>query len=325
MGKRVIKPNINAAVTIENLFTEYIADRKALNRSEKTIESYKGSYKRFFDFVDEEGLSQKAEDVTHQYVKDYATYLLSDEEEALSPASVNHYLRETRAFLYWAQERGEIKSFKIKLVSEPEPIIETYSGAEQKMLIEKPFLQDSFVEWRTWAIVNWVLSTGNRSGSLRNVQMGDLWFDSKEIHIRVTKNRKEQIIPMSSKLAGVLKEYIRVWRAGAKNTDYLFCNISDELLSANAVKHSFRDYALARDVKKTSIHALRHTFAKEWILNGGDIFRLQKILGHKTLEMTRRYVNMLIEDLHKNFEDFNPLENLMKQGSRTQAVKRKIV
>ena len=59
---------------------------------------------------------------------------------------------------------------------------------------------------------------------------------------------------------------------------------------------------------KTSVHLFRHTFAKKWILNGGDSFRLQKILGHSTMRMVREYVNMFSNDLKKDFNDYNPLE-----------------
>jgi integrase/recombinase XerD len=44
-------------------------------------------------------------------------------------------------------------------------------------------------------------------------------------------------------------------------------------------------------------HALRHTFAVNFIRDGGDVFSLQRILGHASLEMTKRYVNLQTEDL----------------------------
>ena len=61
---------------------------------------------------------------------------------------------------------------------------------------------------------------------------------------------------------------------------------------------------------KTSIHLFRHTFAKNWILSGGDIFRLKSILGHSSLEIVKEYVNMFGGDLKKDFDKFNPLENM---------------
>jgi site-specific recombinase XerD len=57
-------------------------------------------------------------------------------------------------------------------------------------------------------------------------------------------------------------------------------------------------------------HTFRHTFAKNWLMNGGDIFRLQKIRGHKTLEMVRNYVNITFKDIQSQHSKFSPCDNL---------------
>lgn len=71
-----------------------------------------------------------------------------------------------------------------------------------------------------------------------------------------------------------------------------------------------RRYNIKRNVNKTSCHLFRHTFAKQWILAGGDMFRLQKILGHSDLTVTKEYVAMFGQDLQMDFERFNPLDNM---------------
>ena len=55
----------------------------------------------------------------------------------------------------------------------------------------------------------------------------------------------------------------------------------------------------------SDIHSL-----KKWILNGGDIFRLQQMLGHSSLDMVKRYVAMFREDLKRDFDTFSPLDNM---------------
>jgi integrase/recombinase XerD len=81
-------------------------------------------------------------------------------------------------------------------------------------------------------------------------------------------------------------------------------------------------YNLARGVEKTSIHLYRYTFAKNWILNGGDIFRLKSILGHSSIDIVKEYAEMFGSDLKRNFDRFNPLDNFGEQkGEGRQSIK----
>ena len=302
---------------MQELFDEFIDGKIAQNVSKATIRSYTLSFQRFYLFL---GDKTKTSDITEKTIYAFIHRL---QEEMVKPTSINHYLREIRAFLYWRMKSNLIKpEFQVTLVKEQEEIKETYTDEELKVLTAKPLKTSSFVEWRTWAIINWILATGNRAETVCNIKMGDLNFTKYEITLQHTKNKKSQIIPMSRELKFVIQEYIKMFRGEASNDEYLFCNIGAEKLTTNALKHSLRDYNLARGVNKTSAHALRHTFAKNWILNTGDVFRLQKLLGHSTLEMTRKYVNMFSEDLKDNFENYNPLDRLKRTQPRRQTVKR---
>jgi integrase/recombinase XerD len=246
-------------------------------------------------------------------------------EGEITPASINHYLREVRAFLYWAMEKDYVPSkFKIKLISEHDTIPTTYTDEEMHRLLTKPAKNASFVEWRNWASISWMFATGNRAATVCNVKLCDLDFTRKEIVIRYTKTRTPQILPMSTALSYVLKDYMRKWRHGAGDKAYLFPNISDEKLTVGALEQSVRDYNHRHGVKTTSVHAFRHTFAKNWIINTGDVFRLQKMLGHKTLEMTRRYVNLFGEDLKIGFDSYNPLDRQKGTRNRRQEIKRAV-
>ena len=56
-----------------------------------------------------------------------------------------------------------------------------------------------------------------------------------------------------------------------------------------------------RGIKKTSLHLFRHTFAKKYLLAGGDIFRLQQLMGHSNINITKEYLNLDIKDLQQNY------------------------
>jgi site-specific recombinase XerD len=55
-------------------------------------------------------------------------------------------------------------------------------------------------------------------------------------------------------------------------------------------------------------HSLRHTFASHWAMKGGDLFKLQKILGHKSVAMTMRYAHLTPQAFNSDFSIFGNSE-----------------
>ena len=129
------------------------------------------------------------------------------------------------------------------------------------------------------------------------MQMQDISFDDRTITFRHLKNKHVQLLPMSEALASCLKKYISLWRQDAAETAYLFPSFYDEQLSTNALKHSQARYNRSRGVEKTSVHLLRNSFVKNGCMSGGNVFKLQKVLGHSTLTMTQHYANLYSNDL----------------------------
>jgi integrase/recombinase XerD len=129
-----------------------------------------------------------------------------------------------------------------------------------------------------------------------------------------TKTRKVQIFPLSDELQSVLTTYLK-HRKG-RPEDYLFPSINNTKLREDTVHHSVAKYNTQRGVMRIGIHLFRHTFARNYILSGGDVLRLQKLLGHSTLAMSQKYANLFDEDLKKDFEKHNILSKLNKHKNK---------
>ena len=313
MGRR-LKVKQDEEYSVKELMENFLAEKKAEGRASQTLESYSNSFKKFFFCFDED---MNTKEISKGMVIHYKNYL--EKGEGLHLASINHYLRDLRTFVNWCYSEGYInEKVDIKMVKGQEEIIEVYTDEELERLTAEPSKNASFVEWRTWAIVVWILSTGNRIETIVNIKMGDLLFGREEIVIREQKNKKPITIPMTKGLKSALRTYIKKCRSTANEDKYLFCNIEDEQLTTKALQSALYDYNKKRGVNKTSAHALRHTYAKIFIMNGGDVFRLQKFLGHSTLEMTRHYVNLFGADLKKGYDDIAPINTIMKQKGRKQ-------
>ena len=109
----------------------------------------------------------------------------------------------------------------------------------------------------------------------------------------------------------ILQEYMKV-RKGADD-DYLFPNEFNGQMSENCLTSAIQRYNRARGVEKTSIHLFRHTFAKKYLLDcDGNAFTLQKLLGHSSLEMTRKYCEIFNADILRNYDEHSPLSQIQQ-------------
>ncbi len=292
-------------LTVAECFDEYINHCTIKNLSEETIKLYQNQFRVFKGTLDDE--EKLISDITSTDVDNFILYLRKN--HVCNDITINSYLRGVRAFLYFAMEENYLQSFKVTIPKVEKKIKETYLDSELSVLLKKPNLKTAtFSEYKIWVFSNYLLATGNRLSSALNVQIRDLDFDNQLIQINKTKNRKAQIIPMSDSLCKILREYLK-YRKG-ESDDYVFCNTRGAKGDLRTYEDMLSAYNRKRGVNKTSAHLYRHTFAKKWILNGGDIFRLQKILGHSDLSVVKEYVQMFGNDLTVDFQKFNPLDRM---------------
>lgn len=303
MRKKIVIAN-SKNLTIGEAHDLFIRKCTVQNLSEKTLKVYKNHFGLFALTID---VNTPINSVTSAAIDDFILYL--KENNKCNDTTINSYLRSIRAFLYYCMEESYLPSFNVCMIRSEKKIKETYSNAELERLLTKPDINTcSFSTYKTWVFENYLLGTGNRLSTALNVRIKDIDFYNNTIILVKTKNRKQQIIPLSQSLAEILVGYLEI--RGNNPDDYLFCNIYGEKGNIRSFEDLVAKYNHERGVEKTSIHLFRHTFAKHWILQGGDIFRLQKILGHSDLSVTKEYVQMFGQDLQMDFEKFNPLDNL---------------
>lgn len=290
--------------TMEEGYKEFTLYCIVKNLSQITIKGYDQCFRRFSEIFPKDNL---ASSLNKKVVDSYIADLRS--RKGLCEVSVATMIRGLRVILYYFMSMEYIPNFIIQVGRAEKTIKETYTDDELNLLLKKPDIKKcDFAEYRTWVLINYLLATGNRVTTILNVKIKDLDLESGIVLLCKTKNKKQQVIPLSRTLIRVLDEYLK-YRKG-ESEEYLFCSSSGKQININGLTSSVRRYNKRRGVLKTSIHLFRHTFAKKWILSGGDIFRLQKVLGHSSLEIVKEYVNMFNDDLKQDFDHFNPLEQM---------------
>ena len=301
---RKLQINRPISKSISECLELFIKHCQTKNLTQRTIKTYR---MECISFIKWHGEEKTIVDITAETIEEYISFLQSTD---ISQTYVATKIRQIRAFLYFFMEREYLHKFPVKLPKVDEVIKEPYTQKELERLIKKP-TSANWVEWRNWAMVNYFLATGNRLSTVLNIKISDIDFPSNLIKLTVMKNRKQQYIPMSSGLKEVLELYLQLWEH--KDSDYLFPEYEGKQLSVGGAQCAIRKYNLNRGVTKTSIHLFRHTYAKYYIVAGGEATHLQRLLGHSTLAMTNHYINLYATDLQRNYDKFNPLDNITRE------------
>lgn len=238
----------------------------------------------------------------------------------LSEQTMISCMRNFRVFHYWAQEHKLLAAQKISVKTVEAPIKATFTTDEIYKLTRKKPNVENFCDLRNWVIIQFLLATGCRIGSLLNVLVRDVNFEDNEISLQITKTRHPQIIALVPKLKAVLGEWIKVYRMDSNSVplfdEPLFCNQYGSQLTYDTISDSMNDYFDRRYVKWEGFHKFRHHYAATWIRKGGDSLQLKAQLGHKTLVMTNRYANLYGGAVKKEAEKYGAINAVKIETGR---------
>ena len=297
-----MKMTVSDKVTFEEGCNKYLDNCRQRNLREGTINHYKQSYTQFYKYFD---ANMPVENFTSDMYKQYVVFLRNTLQ---NDVSINSYLRDLITTLHFLMSEGYVEPFKMQAIKVDRTNVETYSDEELRTLLQKPNIKKcSFTEYQSWVMTNFLFSTGIRQRSLMYIKVKDIDFDNNVVYVNVTKNRKPLLVPINQTMAHILNEYLK-YRKYKSKEDFLFCNVFGEQLVKSTCYHMLYDYNKRRGVETTGIHRYRHTFARQWILNGGNVVSLSRLLGHSSLQITQNYVNLLVSDVAKEVDTINLLD-----------------
>lgn len=294
-------------LTLEEGCSRYLDNCRARNLREGTINHYRQSYVQFAKFFD---MKMPVSEIDEKLYQKYVVFL---RETLNNDISINSYLRDFITTMHFLMREGYVPQFKMQTIRVDRSSVETYSETELTTLLKKPNIKKcSFTEYQCWVITNFLFSTAVRQRSLMNIRVKDIDFDNNVVYVTVTKNRKTLIVPFNKTMGSILQEFLK-YRQHKSSDDFLFCNVFGNPLTKSTSYHMLYEYNKRRGVETTGIHRYRHTFAKQWILNGGNVVTLSKMLGHSSLQITQNYINLLVSDVAKEVETLNLLDKFTTQ------------
>lgn len=268
-----------------------------MGRSEQTIRWYQ---QKMEWYLGHEGGPPTLDGLTSSEVKRLLGALI---DRGLKPNTVHGFFEVVRAFANWALREGyAVDPAVIRMRPPKVPIteLETYTDAQQEAI-----LAAAAPGWPRLA-VQILLGTGMRVGELAALIVGDLEDDGDVafLKVRVGKGAKFRRVPLSSRLRREVGRYINRFRPETDG-EQLLVRTDGQSVRMMTVEYLLRRIKL-RVGFKVHAHKFRHTFATEYLRNGGDIERLRRILGHSSYVMVMRYLHLDKGDLGKDFDLRSP-------------------
>jgi integrase/recombinase XerD len=257
-------------------FEQFIRERLYLtNVTPATVEWYKHSFRYLLTETPSED--------------ELKNVVLRMREKGLRATGCNSVIRAINAYLKWSDS-----PLKVPRLKEPQLVLPTFTTQQVARLVAGKAAGKA--QRRLHLIVLFLLDTGCRISEALALRVREIDFDNMLV-ILDGKGRKQRVVPFSFELRKAIFRYVTA--TNRKPDSLLFANRTETQLGRRNVLRDVKLLCkrLGFDPPARTLHAFRHTFAVNYLRRGGSVFHLQKVLGHSTLEMTRRYANLMTEDL----------------------------
>lgn len=314
------------ALALDQLIPGYQLCATTEGKSLNAIAIVSNSVDYFRDFLTSEGRSKDVTQISQQEIREFILYLQRKrcfsnhrfnhpQDKGLSGHTINCYLRSLRIFFSWLVSEGIIQDNpfdRVKIPRPPRRVIPTFSDSQIQELLNVIQVRTDD-GYRDHAIILTLLDTGLRVSELCGLKRSNLWLEDGMLKV-LGKGNKERLIPMGKQVQRCLWRYINRCRpepAGA-NCDFLFLTREGRPLTKDRIEKIIAYYGNKAGITgiRCSPHTLRHTAAVKFLRNGGDVFSLQRMLGHTSLEMTRRYCELADMDVKRAHMTASPVDNL---------------
>lgn len=295
--------------SIQQVTDEFLLACEARGHSPNTIRAYRDALKVFVAFSSSKELT-KLDEVTPTLLREYAAHCMAE----VSPGAAHARLRPLKTLLRWAHAEEYLTRDVAKRMQLPrlprEPLPAVRPGQLRAML--QAVQTHSRNPLRDRAILSLLYDCGLRASELLGLSLDDIRTEGYVL-VRKAKGGKSRTVPIERQTLKALRQYILNERAEDSPHRALFLAYDQPMARVTLDKLLQRTCQFA-GLPRLSAHAFRRGFGVQYIRNGGDVFTLQRIFGHTSLEMSNRYAQLVDDDLKAAHRRASPLQSALNSG-----------
>jgi integrase/recombinase XerC len=261
-------------------FVEFLGSRR---RAKATIIAYAKDIDQVIEFIDSTG-KKTIDTVTHD---DLAAFLKKLGSDSYTPKSISRKINSIKTFFRFLKASQVITSDPAIEIEHPK-----YEVKPPRILtkLEYRALRDACRgDIRTYAIVELFLQTGLRIGELANLSLSDI--KETELHIAAQEGHAERMVPLNKAAKEALTTYLKV--RGGDGSPALFITKTGKALLIRNIRTAIDRYFRIAGIENAKVNDLRHTFIAHHLMAGTPITTLSKLVGHKRLSTTEKYLDLI--------------------------------
>lgn len=310
-------------LTLRDLIGYWEFHNRTEGKSRATIAWYNHTLGKFERFLQEDVEPVLMADVGEPEVRSYIAYLQQKHKwsetdrcptsaELITPGGIQNRVRALKAFFNWLHREGYTKTYRLERLSNykvPSHVVDVLSEDEIRRILAAC---DTRAAWgvRAHAMLTLMLDAGLRLSEVTGLRTADLDLEGGRLKV-MGKGGKERLIPFGAAAQRALWRYQHHYRPEPLGPDvYFFLTLDGRPLGKSGLTSTVKHVAKRSGVTRLHPHLCRHTFATRYLMNGGDVFSLQQILGHTTLEMVRRYVSLASAHVAVQHRKYSPMDQI---------------
>jgi integrase/recombinase XerD len=305
---------------VNRLIQGFLLAKQAEGCSSATLHDYRAGLRHLSRWMAEVG----HEDPGGLTAADLKAFLASlrSLSRPLKPKTIYNVWVALKSFYrWWSEETG--KPSPMASVPAPKttvPVIEPLSRDQVAAILRacdltreatttwrRSFVMRRDTALRDRAIVLVLLDTGVRAAELCDLKVGDIDLTTGRVIVRKGKGGRGRTVYLGKAARRAVWRYLSQ-REDAAASDPLFVGRNDRPLAGSSLHRLIRRLGERAGVRNLHPHRFRHSFATEFLRNGGDLLSLQRLLGHRGLEMVRRYAEITDTDLERVHRGGSPAD-----------------
>jgi len=330
----VAKKKRQITLSWQGMTDYFIVVKRTENRSDLTIRDYNDKLSKFYSWYQVKHGDLTLEKIDADLIREYIRYLLYEHEQykdhpykkdkshkiGLSPTAINIHITYLKGFFNFLYKEDFIAANPMKNINKFKVDNDTVNAltVDEVKLLFAQIDRTTFAGSRDYTVLMLMLDTGIRIGELLKLEIDDFNMQQGSITIQsaVSKVRKMRILPISPFVTKLIIHHLQQ-RDETWECESLFTTYEGNSLEASSFRKRIKHYAEKAGLnKRVYPYLMRHTFSLLYLtLKQGDAFSLQRMLGHSSMQMTRRYVNLKDKDLKDKHLIYSPVEAIFNNST----------